>query len=75
MARQSSWEGNMGIIMISCPSTGRAVSTEIEMQDVDRLPTVIATMTCPDCGGVHKWTKSDAWLEKGGAYYQKIGVS
>jgi hypothetical protein len=56
------------MIMISCPSTGRAVSTEIEMQNVERLPTVIATIVCPACGGVHQWTKNDAWLEKGGEH-------
>jgi hypothetical protein len=68
-------EGIMGIIMINCPSTGRAVSTEIEMQNVDRLPTVIATMVCSACGGVHKWTKNDAWLEKGGEHYRKLAAS
>ena len=65
MAVVAELEGVMGIIMINCPSTGRAVSTEIEMQNVDRLPTVIATMVCPACGGVHEWTKNDAWLAKG----------
>jgi len=65
----------MGIIMINCPSTGRAVSTEIEMQNVERLPTVIATMVCPACGGVHEWTKNDAWLEKGGQYYWKVATN
>jgi hypothetical protein len=65
----------MGIIMIKCPSTGRAVSTEIEMHNVDnvdRLPFVVATMVCPACGGVHKWTKDDAWLAAGGEYYRQV---
>jgi hypothetical protein len=65
----------MGMIMINCPSTGRAVSTEIEIQNVDRLPTVIARMVCPACGGVHEWTKNDAWLEKGGEHYWKVAAN
>jgi hypothetical protein len=67
-------EGVMGVIMINCPATGRAVSTEIEMQNVDRLPTVIATLDCPACGSVHEWTKNDAWLAKGGEHYRKAAA-
>src|SRR5437016_767295 len=67
-------EGFMGIIMINCPSTGRAVSTEIEVYDVDRLPTVVATIECPVCGCVHQWTKNDAWLARGGEYYRKVAA-
>jgi hypothetical protein len=64
----------MGVVMINCPATGRAVSTEIEMQNVERLPIVTATMVCPACGGVHNWTKNDAWLAKGGEYYRKVAA-
>jgi hypothetical protein len=60
----------MGIVMISCPMTCRAVSTGIEMVAVDQLPTVTATMTCPACGRVHEWSKSDVWLVIGGAQYR-----
>ncbi len=65
----------MGIVMITCPSTGRAVSTGIEMSGVEQLPTVIATMVCSACGRVHEWTKDDAWLAEGGEYYRKIAVT
>jgi len=61
----------MAIIMIACPSKGRAVSTGIEVPDVDQLPTVIATMACSACGGVHEWTKDQAWLSDGGEQYRK----
>jgi uncharacterized protein YbaR (Trm112 family) len=63
-------EGIMGIVMISCPMTHRAVSTGIEMVAVDQLPAVTATMTCPACGRVHEWSKSDAWLANGGQQYR-----
>jgi predicted flavoprotein YhiN len=67
-------EGVMGILMINCPSTGRAVSTGIEMSGVEQLPTVIATTDCSECGRVHEWTKDDAWLAEGGEQYRRIGA-
>ena len=42
----------MGVLMIQCPSTGREVSTGIEMLDVEQLPAVKATTVCPACGRV-----------------------
>ena len=56
----------MGILMINCPSTGRVVSTGIELSGVDQLPTVIATIQCSVCGCVHEWTKHNAWLAEDG---------
>jgi hypothetical protein len=67
-------EGVMGILMINCPSTGRAVSTGIEMSGVDQLPTVMATTECSACGRVHRWTKDDAWLAEGGEHYRGIAA-
>ena len=64
----------MGIVMIKCTSTGRAVSTGIEMSNIDPLPTVIATMNCSACGRVHEWTKHDAWLAEGGEHYRKAAA-
>jgi hypothetical protein len=58
--------------MIHCPSTGRAVSTGIEMLDADQLPAVRATTMCPACGHVHEWTKRDAWLAEGGRQYRLL---
>jgi len=65
----------MGMLMIKCPSTGRAVSTGIETSGVEQLPTVIATTVCPACGRVHEWTKDDAWLEEGGEYYRRVALA
>ena len=55
----------MGAVMIRCPRTGRAVSTEIETEPsvFSRLPEVAARMRCPDCGREHEWSASLAWLE------------
>jgi hypothetical protein len=60
----------MGIIMISCPATGRGVSTGIETIGIEDLPLVTAKMVCPACGRVHDWTKADAWLDDGGEQYR-----
>jgi len=60
----------MGVVMIQCPSTGREVSTGIEMLDVNELPAVKATAVCPACGRIHEWTKHDAWLAEGGRQYR-----
>ena len=64
----------MGILMINCPSTGRAVSTGIEMSGVDQLPTVIATIQCSACGCVHEWTKDNAWLAEDGEQYRDVAA-
>jgi hypothetical protein len=64
----------MAIIMIRCPSIGRAVSTGIEVADVDQLPTVTATTVCSACGRVHEWTKDDVWLADGGEYYRRVAA-
>jgi hypothetical protein len=61
----------MAIIMIKCPSKSCAVSTGIEVSDVDQLPAVTATMACSACGGEHEWSKNQAWLSNGGEQYRK----
>ena len=56
----------MGAVMIRCPRTGRAVSTEIETEPsvFSRLPEVAGRMQCPDCGDEHVWSASEAWLQE-----------
>ncbi len=54
----------MRTILIKCPQTGRWVSTGI---DIDagafaRIPDVVATMRCPECGGEHAWSKKNAMI-------------
>lgn len=54
----------MSSVMIRCPSTGRAVSTEIETEPsvFRQLPNIRARMHCPGCGREHMWRTSEAWL-------------
>ena len=56
----------MGAVMIRCPRSGRAVSTEIETEPsvFSRLPEVAGRMRCPVCGDEHIWSASEAWLEE-----------
>ena len=65
----------MAIIMITCPAKGCAVSTGIEVAEVEKLPPVTATMVCSACGGVHEWTKDKAWLSDGGEQYRKAAAA
>jgi hypothetical protein len=54
----------MSAVMIKCPNTGRAVSTQIETEPCvfEKLPSVLSRTTCPVCGEVHVWTRKQAWL-------------
>jgi predicted RNA-binding Zn-ribbon protein involved in translation (DUF1610 family) len=54
----------MSSVMITCPNTGRSVSTAIEIEPnvFRKLPKVDAHMLCPACGQEHVWTVSSAWL-------------
>jgi len=54
----------MGQVMIRCPNTGWAVSTEIETEPsvFRKLPKIAARMICPACGQEHVWMTNSAWL-------------
>ena len=64
----------MGMIVIDCPSTGRAVSTGIETLSIERLPTVTAKIKCPVCGRLHEWTKDSARLVEDGEQYRTVAA-
>ena len=54
----------MGIVMISCPETRRAISTGIR---VDRAtfhstPVFFSRTLCPLCAKNHEWFAKDAWV-------------
>lgn len=54
----------MSTVMIRCPTTGRAVSSAIEIEPgvFHQLPPMSARMQCPACGQEHGWNVDDAWL-------------
>jgi endogenous inhibitor of DNA gyrase (YacG/DUF329 family) len=47
----------VSVIWITCPTTGRQVSTGIETdaESFAALPAWTLTLTCPDCGQIHPW--------------------
>jgi hypothetical protein len=54
----------MGIVMIHCPKTRRAISTDIQ---VDReafhaTAAFFSRTLCPLCGATHEWFAKDAWV-------------
>ena len=55
----------MSAVMIRCPVTGQAISTQIETEPAvfSTLPQVEAQTLCPICGQRHTWTRHDAWLQ------------
>jgi hypothetical protein len=54
----------MSSVMISCPQTGQAVYTAIEIEPsvFRKLPNLRARMICPACGQEHGWMTKSAWL-------------
>ena len=65
----------MSAVMIRCPNTGRAVSTQIETEPCvfEKLPSVRSRTTCSVCGEVHVWTRKQAWLAEEFSY-QRTGT-
>jgi hypothetical protein len=54
----------MSSVMIRCPTTGRPVSTAIEIEPgvFRKLPNLRARMLCPACDQEHDWMTGSAWL-------------
>jgi len=54
----------MSSVMIKCTTTGRPVSTGIEIEPsvFRKLPNLRARMLCPACGQEHGWMTKSAWL-------------
>jgi hypothetical protein len=54
----------VGVIMTTCPSTGREFETGIETdrRTFELTPAFVARSHCPLCGMDHVWSRKDAWL-------------
>ena len=54
----------MGVIMIKCPRTGRAIKTGMKSDhETFRCSTVFFSRTyCTGCRTHHEWFARDAWL-------------
>lgn len=56
----------MGHVMITCPVTGKPVSTGIdaELAALDQAIPFRAFVHCPACGAEHAWSRSDAFISE-----------
>ena len=54
----------MGILMIRCSKTGRAISTRtyVESAAFRSSPVFFGRTYCPYCDATHEWFAKDAWL-------------
>jgi len=54
----------MGMLMIRCPKTGRAISTgrSVEPATFRSTPVFFSRTNCPHCHAMHQWFAQDAWV-------------
>ncbi len=54
----------MGILMIRCSKTGRAISTGTyaEAAAFRSSPVFFGQTHCPHCNATHEWFAKDAWV-------------
>jgi hypothetical protein len=56
----------MGMVMVKCPQTGRAIATGIETdyERFQRCTVFFARTHCPICRTEHPWFARDAWVNQ-----------
>jgi hypothetical protein len=54
----------MGIVMIRCPETQRAIPTGMQVDRATFHSTLVffSRTICPLCGATHEWFAKDAWV-------------
>ena len=54
----------MGIVMITCPKTGRDISTgiEVDRDSFNATPVFYSRTFCRFCEVEHDWFAGDAWV-------------
>ncbi len=54
----------MAMLMIRCPTGGRAISTGIEVDPAlyASTPVFLSQTFCPYCGVNHEWFAQEAWV-------------
>jgi hypothetical protein len=60
----------MGMVMVKCPQTGRAISTGItaDRDSFRRSPVFFARTRCPICHADHAWFAPEAWVDETSAH-------
>ena len=56
----------MGMVMVNCPQTGRAIPTGIktDRESFRRSPVFFERTHCPICRADHAWFARDAWVDE-----------
>lgn len=56
----------MGMVMIKCPQTGRAIPTgiQIERERFRSSPVFFSRTRCPICHTDHAWFAREAWVHE-----------
>lgn len=64
----------MGMLMIKCPQTGRAIATGIKSDRDSFLRSAVffARTPCPICKTDHGWFAPEAWVQE--SWFQESGV-
>ena len=59
----------MGIVMINCPETRRAISTgiQVDRETFHATPVFFSRTLCPLCSVPHEWFAKNAWVCDSGA--------
>ena len=54
----------MGVVMIRCPRTERAISTgmQIDHAAFHSMPVFFSSTFCPICRSPHEWFAASAWV-------------
>ena len=52
------------MVVIKCPETDQEVpiGIRLDLHTLDKLPVDCASIECPACGKMHKWSKDNAFL-------------
>ncbi|MCA6113326.1 hypothetical protein J6524_00055 [Bradyrhizobium sp. WSM 1738] len=56
----------MGVVMIKCPESGRAIATgmEADREKFRRSPVFFARTFCSICKASHEWFAREAWIHE-----------
>jgi hypothetical protein len=56
----------MGMVMIKCPASGRAIATgmEADRAGFSRSPVFFARTFCGICKSSHEWFAKEAWVHE-----------
>jgi hypothetical protein len=70
-------EGNMGMVMVKCPQSGRAIPTgiKIDRESFGRSAVFFSRTHCPICNTYHDWFAREAWVHEPSIRTQRFGTA